>query len=120
MAALNFKAMACWSNSIADLGFWIAEFNSDFDLILIISIRNPLTPLRHYATFEILPRVAAFITNTLEDHPAGENPNALPNLLRYIQVIILIAMKIKYFPAGNTVRVMVVCHVGVKAFGTFQ
>ena len=47
MAALNFKAMACWSNSIADLGFWIAEFNSDFDLILIISIRNPLTPLLH-------------------------------------------------------------------------
>jgi hypothetical protein len=91
--------MACWSNSIADLGFWIAEFNSDFDLILIISIRNPLTPLRHYATFEILPRVAAFITNTLEDHPAGENPKALPNLFRYIQVIVLIAVKIKYFPA---------------------
>jgi len=40
-----------WSNLIADLGFWIAEFNNDFDLILILSIRNqqseipnPLTP----------------------------------------------------------------------------
>ena len=107
--------MGHWSNSIADLGFWIAEFKSDFDLILIISIRNqqseirnPLTPLLHYSTLETIPRVAAFITNTLEDHPAGENPKALPNLVRYVQIIVLIVMKIKYFPAeigkGRTIQ----------------
>ena len=65
-----------------------------------------------------IPRIAAYVTNTFEDHPTGEDPEALPNRVRYVQVIVLIVMKIKYFPAGNTVQVMVVGHVGVKAFGT--
>ena len=65
-----------------------------------------------------VPRIAAFVTNTFEDHPTGEDPEVLPNRVRYVQVIVLIVMKIKYFPAGNTVQVVVVGHVGVKAFGT--
>jgi len=33
----------------------------------------------------------------------------LPNIIRYVQVIVWIVMKIKYFPAGNTVQVVVGC-----------
>ena len=43
--------LECWSDSIADLGLWIVEFYSEFDPIIIVSIRNlqseirnPLTP----------------------------------------------------------------------------
>ena len=51
MAKLKWEG---WSNSIVGLGFWIAEFNNDIDLILIIKIRyqqseirNPLDPVLH-------------------------------------------------------------------------
>jgi hypothetical protein len=59
MAAIRWTFMAKlkwegWSNSIVGLGFWIAEFNNDIDLILIIKIRyqqseirNPLDPVLH-------------------------------------------------------------------------
>jgi len=48
-------------------------------------------------------------TDALEDHPAGENLKVLPNIIRYVQVIVWIGMKLKYFPAGNTVQVVVGC-----------
>jgi len=51
-----------------------------------------------------IPRVAAFITYTLEDHSAGEHRKALADLVRYFEVVELIVMKIEYFPAGNTVQ----------------
>jgi hypothetical protein len=65
----------------------------------------------------IIPRIAALFTYALEDHPAGENFKVLPNLLRYVQVVVLIVVKIKYFPAGNTVQVMVAIPIGVEALG---
>ena len=32
--------LECWSDSIVDLGLWIADYNYEFDLVLIVSIRN--------------------------------------------------------------------------------
>jgi len=56
----------------------------------------------------LIPRSAALLTYTLEDHPAGKHRKALANMVRYFQVIVLIVMKIEYFPAGNTVQVVMV------------
>ena len=56
----------------------------------------------------LIPRIAAFFTDTLEDHPAGKHRKGSANIMRYFQIIVVIAMKIKYFPAGNTMQMMVV------------
>jgi hypothetical protein len=40
------------------------------------------------------------------------------DIVRYFEVVVLIAFKIEYFSAGNTVQVMMACHVGVKPFDT--
>ena len=54
------------------------------------------------------PRIAAFFTDTLKDHPAGKHRKGSANIIRYFQIIVVIAMKIKYFSAGNTMQMMVV------------
>jgi len=55
---------------------------------------------------------------TLENHPAGKHGKAPMDIVRYFEVVVRIVFKIEYFSAGNTVQVMMACHVGVKPFGT--
>ena len=63
------SALQSWNDSIADLGFWIAELHYDSDPILVPPIRNllsgirsPMTPSLHPVASKSRPGVTEEVT----------------------------------------------------------
>jgi len=56
------------------------------------------------------------LTKAFKNNPAVENMKALLNSVGNFQIGVIIVEEVDYFPAGDTVQMMMGCRIGIKAF----